>query len=278
MEQLHKIFKIYGSPFEEYWRKSKLPHATIFKPQQPYIRSITKSFKAFPALALSLIETLLSIDPSNHGSAASTLKSEFFTTKPLPRDLSSLPKYLPSKEFDAKVRDAKGRRRQGAAGNKGHRQSQPNSKCRSEEYNPIQEEVASGFPIEPARPFQVVGESINFQGQTTIVVREGLSWIFVCYLVTVRQQVHEMNGSNLSGLSAFCDLCSSPRSRRLLEWGSSCFAKVNSRLESAVLLGHGLSFVGLWLWTTNAHLPDVLNQNRWVCCGRQSRFVCPAIE
>ncbi|CAL5433208.1 unnamed protein product [Camellia sinensis] len=59
VEQLHKIFKLCGSPSEEYWRKSKLPHATIFKPQ-----------------ALELMETLLSIDPADRGSAASALHSE----------------------------------------------------------------------------------------------------------------------------------------------------------------------------------------------------------
>ncbi|GMH13864.1 hypothetical protein Nepgr_015705 [Nepenthes gracilis] len=66
------------------------------------------------------METLLSFDPSDHGFVASALKSEFFTTKPLPCDPSSSPKYPPSKEFDAKVRDEEGRRRQGAAGNNGH--------------------------------------------------------------------------------------------------------------------------------------------------------------
>ncbi|GMH27123.1 hypothetical protein Nepgr_028966 [Nepenthes gracilis] len=141
---------------------------------------------------LSLMETLLSIDPSDHGSAASALKSEFFTTKPLPCDPSSLPKYLPSKEFDAKVRDEEGRRRQGAAGNKGRRldpeskksQSQPNLKSRSEKFNPNQEEVASGFPIEPPRPFQTMEESINSSGQIEIIAMEGAqvgipNWTFM---------------------------------------------------------------------------------------------------
>jgi hypothetical protein len=35
---------------------------------------------------------------------------QFFTTKPLPCDPSSLPKYPPSKEFDAKLRDEEARR------------------------------------------------------------------------------------------------------------------------------------------------------------------------
>ncbi|CAL5415635.1 unnamed protein product [Camellia sinensis] len=76
VEQLHKIFKLCGSPSEEYWRKSKLPHATIFKPQQPYRRCVVDTFKDFPAQALELMETLLSIDPADRGSEASALHSE----------------------------------------------------------------------------------------------------------------------------------------------------------------------------------------------------------
>ncbi|TMW96115.1 hypothetical protein EJD97_007908 [Solanum chilense] len=190
VEQLHKIFKLCGSPSEEYWKKSRLPHATIFKPQQPYRRCVAETFKEFPAPALALIETLLSIDPADRGSSGSALKSEFFTTKPLPCDPSSLPKYPPSKEFDAKVRDEEARR-QAAAGGKGHRydperrgtresravpapeanaelvssmqkrQGQSNPKSRSEMFNSHPEEVASGFPIDPPRPSQVVEEASN---------------------------------------------------------------------------------------------------------------------
>lgn len=76
MEQLHKIFKLCGSPSEEYWRKSKLPHATIFKPQQPYRRCVAETCKDFPESALDLVEKLLSIDPADRGSAASALKSQ----------------------------------------------------------------------------------------------------------------------------------------------------------------------------------------------------------
>ncbi|KAL3508680.1 hypothetical protein ACH5RR_028081 [Cinchona calisaya] len=190
VEQLHKIFKLCGSPSEEYWRKSKLPHATIFKPQQPYNRCVAETFKDFPAPALALMEVLLAIDPADRGSATSALQSEFFTTKPLPCDPSSLPKYPPSKEFDAKVRDEEAKRHV-AAGSRGHkydqerrgtresravpapdanaelvlsmqkRQGQANSKSRSEMFNSHQEEVASGFPIDPPRPSQAVEEATN---------------------------------------------------------------------------------------------------------------------
>ncbi|GFY85226.1 protein kinase superfamily protein [Actinidia rufa] len=76
VEQLHKIFKLCGSPSDEYWKKSKLPHATIFN--------------------LSLIQKMHSRD--------------FFRTQPYACDPSSLPKYPPSKEMDAKLRDEEARR------------------------------------------------------------------------------------------------------------------------------------------------------------------------
>ncbi|GMI85323.1 hypothetical protein like AT1G53050 [Hibiscus trionum] len=193
VEQLHKIFKLCGSPSEDYWRKSKLPHATIFKPQRPYRRCVAETFKEFPAPALVLMEILLSIDPSDRGSAGSALKSEFFTTNPLPCDPSSLPKYPPSKELDAKMRDEEARR-QRTAGTKDQRpeldrratretraipapdanaelvlsmqkrQNQSNSKSCSEKFNPHPEEVASGFPIDPPRPSQAVESNADSHG------------------------------------------------------------------------------------------------------------------
>ncbi|KAJ6802798.1 putative protein kinase superfamily protein [Iris pallida] len=116
VEQLHKIFKLCGSPSEEYWKKSKLPHATIFKPQQPYKRCIAETFKDFPPSALPLVETLLAIDPANRLSATAALNSEFFTTPPYACEPSSLPQYPPSKEMDAKLRDAEARRLRAARG------------------------------------------------------------------------------------------------------------------------------------------------------------------
>ncbi|XP_020114067.1 probable serine/threonine-protein kinase At1g54610 [Ananas comosus] len=110
VEQLHKIFKLCGSPSEEYWKKSKLPHATIFKPQHPYKRCIKETFKDFPPSSLPLIETLLAIDPAERKTATAALRSEFFTTEPYACDPSSLPKYPPSKEMDAKLRDEEARR------------------------------------------------------------------------------------------------------------------------------------------------------------------------
>ncbi|KAL9244194.1 hypothetical protein vseg_017996 [Gypsophila vaccaria] len=115
VEQMHKIFKLCGSPSEPYWKKTKFPLAISFKPQQPYKRRLTETFKDFPPSALALVDTLLSIEPEKRGSAFSALRSDFFTTHPLPCDPSSLPKYAPSKEFDVKLRDEEARRQKAEA-------------------------------------------------------------------------------------------------------------------------------------------------------------------
>ncbi|KZV37329.1 putative serine/threonine-protein kinase-like [Dorcoceras hygrometricum] len=176
VEQMHKIFKLCGSPTEEYWKKTKLPHASSFKSQKLYKCRLTDTFRDFPSSALALVEVLLSIDPRNRGTAASALKSEFFTSKPLPSDPSSLPKYPPSKELDAKNREEEARRQvprsvtfsqeqvQKADSVKGggaeyarndSRKSKPipeeqgkSNKSISYKYNP-QDESGTGFPIEP---------------------------------------------------------------------------------------------------------------------------------
>ncbi|KAG6527690.1 hypothetical protein ZIOFF_009816 [Zingiber officinale] len=76
VEQLHKIFKLCGSPSDEYWNKSKLQHATVFKPRRQYKRCIAENFKDFSSSALALMEILLAIEPSKRGTASSALKSE----------------------------------------------------------------------------------------------------------------------------------------------------------------------------------------------------------
>ncbi|KAA3468654.1 putative serine/threonine-protein kinase isoform X2 [Gossypium australe] len=110
VEQLHKIYKLCGSPSDEYWKKYKLPNATLFKPREPYKRCIKETFNDFPPSSLFLIDTLLAIDPAERLTATAALRSEFFTTEPYACDPSSLPKYPPSKEIDAKQRDDEARR------------------------------------------------------------------------------------------------------------------------------------------------------------------------
>ncbi|KAJ7948325.1 Protein kinase-like protein [Quillaja saponaria] len=180
VEQLHKIFKLCGSPTDDYWAKLRSSHSTVFKLPHHYRRCVTETFKEFPVAAMGLMETLLSIDPANRGTASSALNSEFFTTEPIACDPSSLPKYPPSKEIDSKLRDEVARR-QGAVGGRelkvglGSRQEKEpcpfpvskvnsdlrmsiqkgqgysNSKSQSELFSSCGEEAVSGFLAVPRK-------------------------------------------------------------------------------------------------------------------------------
>ncbi|KAK9052557.1 hypothetical protein SSX86_029186 [Deinandra increscens subsp. villosa] len=141
VEQLHRIFKLCGSPSDSYWLKSKLPHSTAFRPAQPYKRRILEAFKDFPPAAIELVETLLAIDPDQRGTAALALKSEYFTTKPHACDPSSLPQYPPSKEIDAKLREEEAKRQRAARANgekfdKESRGAQETGTVRARDANP----------------------------------------------------------------------------------------------------------------------------------------------
>ncbi|KAJ1692236.1 hypothetical protein LUZ63_008934 [Rhynchospora breviuscula] len=167
VEQLHKIFKLCGSPSEEFWASLKLSRAAIFKPQHPYRRCFNDTYRDFPPSALSLLDRLLAVEPKLRGTAASALQSEFFNTKPYACHPSELPKYPPSKEYDAKLRDEEARRQRAAASKVHdantrrkqlpvpdahaelqHRLVQVNPKSSSYKYTP-KEDGASGFPIDP---------------------------------------------------------------------------------------------------------------------------------
>lgn len=89
VEQLHKIFKLCGTPSEEYWKKLRL--STTFRPPRAYMPSFVESFQGFPQSALGLLTTLLALDPGYRGSASLALEHEFFYTSPLACDLSGLP-------------------------------------------------------------------------------------------------------------------------------------------------------------------------------------------
>ncbi|XWS40922.1 hypothetical protein CRYUN_Cryun17cG0037700 [Craigia yunnanensis] len=114
VEQLHKIFKLCGSPPDEYWKKIRLPHSTMFKPHHPYESSLRERCKDISSSAMNLLETLLSVEPHKRGTASSSLMSEYFHTKPYACDPSSLPKYTPNKEIDAKQRDELQRKKSGS--------------------------------------------------------------------------------------------------------------------------------------------------------------------
>lgn len=83
VEQLHKIFKLCGTPPDEYWKRSKLPLAAMFKPHHPYESTLLEKCNELPKTAVKLIETFLSIEPYRRGTASSALDSEVILTKNL---------------------------------------------------------------------------------------------------------------------------------------------------------------------------------------------------
>ncbi|PIA62898.1 hypothetical protein AQUCO_00200720v1 [Aquilegia coerulea] len=157
VEQLHKIFKLCGSPPDEYWKKSKLPHATIFKPQHPYESSLHETCKSLPATALTLIQTFLSVEPYKRGSASSALASEYFRTKPYASDPATLPKYPPNKEIDAKSRDEARKKKNGGRtrGPEATRKTTKASKTFRDTHGPrksvapMEEQINSQLPPKP---------------------------------------------------------------------------------------------------------------------------------
>lgn len=76
VEQLHKIYKLCGSPSKDYWKKLHLKQSTSMKPPPSYERCLRERYNDIPHSAVDLMDTLLSIDPAGRGTAASALGSE----------------------------------------------------------------------------------------------------------------------------------------------------------------------------------------------------------
>ncbi|KAJ8764362.1 hypothetical protein K2173_006102 [Erythroxylum novogranatense] len=89
VEQFHRIFKLCGSPLEDYWKIMRLP--TSFRPPQHYKPRLQEAFKDFPESSIDLMTNLLNLNPSYCGTAASALQRLFFSSSPLACDLSDLP-------------------------------------------------------------------------------------------------------------------------------------------------------------------------------------------
>lgn len=171
VEQIHKIFKLCGSPMDDYCKKSKVPETAMFKPQQQYRRCVAETFNVFPPSAVVLIDSLLSLEPEVRGTASSALQSDFLTAEPFACDPSSLPKLPASKEYDVRLRQEEARRQrktafggQGAEsfkpGNENHVTSRAvncaaesmepthtSSKSNCVKFNP--EDSVPGFRVEP---------------------------------------------------------------------------------------------------------------------------------
>ncbi|KAK7410853.1 hypothetical protein VNO78_02007 [Psophocarpus tetragonolobus] len=106
VEQIHMIFKLCGSPSEDYFRKLKL--TTSYRPPQHYKPSYRENFQKFPSSSQALLATLLHLIPAHRGTAASALQSEFFKCSPLACDPSALP-VIP-KDEDERLQTKRGKR------------------------------------------------------------------------------------------------------------------------------------------------------------------------
>lgn len=73
---MHKIFKLCGSPSDDCWKKLHLPRVTVFGPAQHCRGCIEDAFKELPPVAVRLMEVLLSVDPSQRGTASLALRNE----------------------------------------------------------------------------------------------------------------------------------------------------------------------------------------------------------
>lgn len=76
IEQLHKIYKLCGSPPDSFWKRTKLTHATSFRPQHTYKATLRERCKELSTTGVFLLETLLSMEPEKRGTASSALNSE----------------------------------------------------------------------------------------------------------------------------------------------------------------------------------------------------------
>ncbi|XP_050208151.1 probable serine/threonine-protein kinase At1g09600 [Mercurialis annua] len=123
VEQLHRIFKLCGSPSEDYWKIMKLP--TSFRPSQHYKPSFQESFRDFPESSFGLLSTLLALNPAYRGTATSALQTHFFSASPLACELSGLPVIYKEKDDPIEAHDRKKhkkpKRHSSLASHEGHR-------------------------------------------------------------------------------------------------------------------------------------------------------------
>jgi len=112
IDQLHKIFRILGTPNEERWcGYSKLPGAKCKFVKQPYNRLRDK----FPAVSFTggltlseagfdLLNRLLTYDPEKRISADDALNHEWFREVPLPKTKDFMPTFPALNEQDRRIK------------------------------------------------------------------------------------------------------------------------------------------------------------------------------
>lgn len=72
VEQIHRIFKLCGTPSEEYWKKFKLSKKFRIPQFKP---SLIETFRELPESSLGLLSTLLALEPAYRGCASWALQN-----------------------------------------------------------------------------------------------------------------------------------------------------------------------------------------------------------
>ncbi|KAG8485017.1 hypothetical protein CXB51_021159 [Gossypium anomalum] len=151
VEQLHKIFKLCGSPSEDYWRKSNSLQPNLFPVILQACQSILQAKSLMQRKGTLKLEgankLLLLVSTDKEQQEPNGQKPE------LDRRTTRESQAIPAPDANAELVSSMQRR-----------QGQPDSKSQSEKFSPHPEEVASVFPIDPSRPSQAVASNADADG------------------------------------------------------------------------------------------------------------------
>ncbi|KAM3712170.1 hypothetical protein ACJW31_01G161700 [Castanea mollissima] len=168
VEQIDMIFRLCGTPSEEYWEKLKL-HKKFRLPK--YKRSLENAFRKFPESSLGLLRTLLALDPTHRGSAFSALQDEFFYTSPLACALSELPVVYSKNDevVEAKEERRKSRMKQRSRTNREHRGKDLDTEISKEdsEFSTKKAEKSAEATVEKQEPGHIFSSSSSVEKQTS---------------------------------------------------------------------------------------------------------------
>uniref|UniRef100_A0ACD5Y6S3 Uncharacterized protein n=1 Tax=Avena sativa TaxID=4498 RepID=A0ACD5Y6S3_AVESA len=156
VEQIHKIFKLCGSPPDAYWRRlgSVSSSSSVFRPQVPYESRLGETFgSAMPDAALRLLRTLLSVEPAARGTAASALASDYFAHASEPPSALIPPRCAaPNREMDAKLREEDSRRRRNETAkrlSRSHKSMQDTTSSSLRHHGHVHAEESLPLEVEP---------------------------------------------------------------------------------------------------------------------------------
>ncbi|KDP35288.1 hypothetical protein JCGZ_09447 [Jatropha curcas] len=169
VEQLHRIFKLCGSPPEDYWKIMRL--STSFRPPQHYKPSFQEAFRDFPESSFGLLTSLLALNPAYRGSAASALQSHFFSSSPLACELPGLPVIYREEDEPTQASDKKKRRR---SKKQSSRTGQEGHGRRSVSIQPVKEDTESSKEVERYSESNMSGQETGNSSHSSSVkgVRE----------------------------------------------------------------------------------------------------------